>query len=184
MKQEEFKLTTLKVLKGKVVINYYDEKYPKETFNSENKDKAHPDLKDSLGFLKDAFKSVFSLSDKQVVDIIGINLKENKSGNTVQILGMFTSVGGPCSLNSKDINYEGDKLGIEEELLKAVEVIVGEAWEYKFNNKRSQLTMDLDNEQTEEAESESEKIQEDNKIKQIDDSPKKEIKSNNYGRGN
>jgi len=151
MKKENFMLTTLKVLKNKVIMSYYNSTNPKEVFNNvENKEKPHPDLKESLLSLSEVYKKVFAFNESHEVDITGINQTTGKGGTQVQILGMLTSVQGVCSLNTKAINTDNDIYGIEDDINIAMEIIEEEVYKYKFLNKRQQLEMDFDESQSEE----------------------------------
>lgn len=150
MKRESFKLKKVKVDKNLVTIDYSIDGSDKE-YTEKCKTTPHPDLRNALDAFKPLIAEVFDMTEEneEHFTINGIIVSEKKDTEMVMILGSYeTASGAKSAINSPLISMDDDCWENQKTLGEKTDSVVDECFEYLFNNKSAQLSLSLEEEDT------------------------------------
>lgn len=155
--REHFSLRKLKLKRSTASITIeWESSQSTETsdevvgFSQSGNDYPHPDLVKELSSLTPQVVKVFSISKEDLVVVTGIAIagaKENKA--CIITAEIQTDAGIPVGIATHRIKFEDNIYGFEEELYDRCNRIEEEAYEYIYNDKKSQLSIFGANEEQE-----------------------------------
>jgi hypothetical protein len=152
-KRVSFMMKKIHVDKKNVIITYNLSGSDK-TMTVTGKDSPHPDMHIALRVFRPLMVEMFEQHNSEGVEysINGITLSSLKGKEQVLISTTYTLKSGQkVCINSPNVRLEGDDWENQKEIELQVQKVEDEAFEYLFNNKQAQLSIE-DNMEEEEVE--------------------------------
>ena len=154
---KNFSLRSVKITKNKVEMSWVENEGQKE-FSLSSKTPVHPDLTKAVNRLRPVFRAVFGFKDSAFA-VTGASFKGEAEAAGLNVMGRFaTESGKEIGLSTHRMLFTEEVYGFEHELEEIRENIEVEAYEYIYEGKSSQGTLDFKDE--EEPENEQEDVPE------------------------